>query len=135
MGILIRDLLARRDDTTLHTIGRGDTVQEALEKMAEHRISSLPVLDGDTLAGIVSERDYVRKLVPRRIAPWDAGVEEIMTAEVLTIAPDTSLEECMRLMSEKRIRHLPVMEGGSLIGMISISDVVTAMRPARHAPV
>jgi CBS domain-containing protein len=115
----------------LYTISPQATVQEALELMVAKSISSLPVVLGTEMVGIVSERDYIRKAVPRRIAPWDLRVEEIMTREVKSVTHDTTIRQCMELMSSNRIRHLPVVEGRALVGMLSITDVVRALRPAR----
>jgi CBS domain-containing protein len=106
-------------------------VQEALEIMASKRISSLPVTRGADLVGILSERDYIRQSVPRRIAPWDVLVRDIMTKNVICVTSDTTLRACMDLMSSHRIRHLPVVDGKTLVGMLSISDIVPALRPAR----
>jgi CBS domain-containing protein len=113
------------------TIAPEATVQEALERMAEMRISSLPVTAGAELVGILSERDYIRKAVTRRIAPWDLQVREIMTREVITVTREDSIQTCMELMTSRRIRHLPVVEGQRLVGMLSISDIVRALRPAK----
>lgn len=104
------------------------TVQDALELMARHTVSSLPVINGGRLVGIVSERDYIRKAVPRRLAPWDITVAEIMTRNVITVSGSDSLNTCMDLMCTKRIRHLPVMDGEKLVGMLSITEVVKATR-------
>jgi len=129
----VHSLLEERQHLMPYTIVIDATVQDALELMATHHISSLPVMDRDRLAGIVSERDYVRKLAPKRVAPWDTGVREIMTTEVLSITPETPIEDCMALMSKNHIRHLPVLEEGSLVAMVSVSDIVTALCSARFS--
>ncbi len=102
-------------------------VYEALERMAEHDVGALLVMDGDRLAGIVSERDYARKVILLGRRSHEASVAEIMTAEVLTVTPESSVADCMTLMTERRIRHLPVVEDGSLVGLVSIGDVVKAV--------
>ena len=89
------------------------------------------MVQGNRLVGIISERDYIRKAVPRRVAPWDLQVRDLMTAQVICVSPSATIQECMERMSGNRIRHLPVLEGERLIGVLSITDVVRALRPAR----
>ena len=127
---VVRELLQGKDQQ-LFTIAPEATVQEALEIMASRRISSLPVTRGADLVGILSERDYIRQSVPKRIAPWDVLVKDIMTANVNCVASDTPIRKCMELMSSHRFRHLPVVDGRTLVGMLSISDIVRALQPAR----
>jgi CBS domain-containing protein len=127
---VVRELLQGKDHQ-LFTILPEATVQEALEIMASKRISSLPVTRGENLAGILSERDYIRQSVPKRIAPWDVLVKDIMTVNVICVTSDTTIRECMELMSRHRFRHLPVVDGKTLVGMLSISDILRALRPAR----
>jgi CBS domain-containing protein len=127
---VVSELLASKN-RQLFTILPEATVQEALEIMASKRISSLPVTRGAELVGILSERDYIRQSVPRRIAPWDVLVKDIMTAHVISVSSNTTIRECMELMSRHRFRHLPVVDGKTLAGMLSISDIVRALRPAR----
>jgi len=127
---VVRDLLEGKVQQ-LFTISPEATVQEALEIMASKRISSLPVMRGADLVGIVSERDYIRRAVPRRIAPWDVLVKDIMTEKVICVTSNNTIRECMELMSTYRFRHLPVVDVKLLIGMLSISDLLQALRPAR----
>lgn len=122
----VQHLLDSKRDYLI-TVGPEQTVQDALELMAAHRISSLPVTEGERLLGIVSERDYVWKAVPRRLAPWDLNVCEIMTEEVVCVTRGDSIEHCMDLMSGRSFRHLPVVEDGKLLGIVSITDVVRAL--------
>ena len=103
------------------------SVFDALELMAEKNVGALLVLDADKLIGIFSERDYARKVILKGKASKDTPVKEIMSTKVLYIGPDQSIEECMALMTDKRIRHLPVLVGDELIGVISIGDVVKAI--------
>ena len=103
------------------------SVFEALHLMAEKNIGAVLVMEGGELAGILSERDYARKIILKGKASQDTPVTEIMTNQVFTITPEHSLDECMGIMSDKRIRHLPVVENGVVTGMVSISDVVTAI--------
>ena len=103
------------------------TVYDALRLMGEKNIGALPVIDNGQLKGIISERDYARKVVLRNRSSKEMKVSEIMTANVITVTADDTLEQCMQLMSDKRIRHLPVMDNGQVIGILSISDIVTAV--------
>ena len=100
------------------------TVSEALKVLAEKNIGALLVLDGGKLIGIFSERDYSRKIFLLGKTSKETKVEEVMTEDVCFVTPDTNIEECMALFTDKRIRHLPVMEADQLIGVISIGDVV-----------
>ena len=99
-------------------------VYEALSLMAEKNIGAVLVIDGGVLVGILSERDYARKIILKGKRSVDTLVWEIMTPDVIFVNPDQTLEECMALMTEKRIRHLPVFSREELVGMISIGDVV-----------
>ena len=104
-----------------------ESVYSALQRMAQHGIGFLVVLDGKRLAGVVSERDYARKVVLQGRSSSDTPVGDIMTAEVVTVAPADSVEHCMRLVTDRRIRHLPVVEGGDVVGVLSIGDLVKAV--------
>jgi CBS domain-containing protein len=106
------------------SIGPDATVFEALQLMAEKNAGALVVLAGDELAGIISERDYARSVVLKDRSSKTTPVREIMSTKVVAIHPDQTLEECMALMTEKHIRHLPVLDGNQLNGVISIGDVV-----------
>ncbi len=103
------------------------TVYDALKVMGEKNIGALLVMENDTLTGIISERDYARKVVLKGKTSSETLVSDIMTRNVITILPNDSLEKCMELMSEKHIRHLPVVKDGEVEGVISITDVVTAI--------
>jgi CBS domain-containing protein len=102
-------------------------VLEAIRAMAEHHVGALLVMKGEVLSGIVSERDYARKVILRGRSSSDTPVRDIMTTPVLTVPPDTSVEQCMQLVTDKRVRHLPVVESGRVVGMISIGDLVKAV--------
>jgi CBS domain-containing protein len=103
------------------------SVYEALAYMAEKNVGALLVLDGEQLAGIFSERDYARKVVLKGKTSKDTPVADIMTARVVYVRPDQTIEDCMALMTDKHIRHLPVLDEGQVVGLISIGDVVKAI--------
>ena len=109
------------------TIDASEPVRTAIQLMADHYIGALPVLEGGKLAGIVSERDYARKVVLMGRKSTETVVGTIMSAPVVVVGPQVTVNECMVLMTEKRIRHLPVVEEGVLIGVISIGDCVKAV--------
>jgi CBS domain-containing protein len=113
--------------TVVHTIGPKDTVYDAIAKMSEKRVGALLVMQADDLVGIVSERDYTRKVILAGRLSKDTLVEEIMTRQVLTVEPETTLTECLRLVTESSVRHLPVMRAGRLVGVLSIGDLVRAV--------
>ncbi|MEE9551226.1 MAG: CBS domain-containing protein [Candidatus Binatia bacterium] len=102
-------------------------VFDALKLMAEKNIGALLVLEGDVLVGFLSERDYARKVILKGKSSKDTPVKEIMSEKVMYVEPEQTVEECMALMTDKRVRHLPVFEGDKLIGIISIGDVVKAI--------
>lgn len=103
------------------------TVYEAIAMMAEKSVGTIVVLSGEQLVGIISERDYARKVVLKGKLSKETLVSEIMSSPVTTVDPDRTADECMRLMTEKRIRHLPVMDQGKLVGVVSIGDLVKAI--------
>ena len=103
-----------------------NTVLETLGVMAEHDIGAVLVLDGDKLVGVFSERDYARKVVLAGRSSRDSQVKDVMTAHVVCVSPDRSVDECMALMTNKRLRHLPVVDHKRVIGMVSIGDLVKA---------
>ena len=103
------------------------SVYDALKIMGEKNIGALMVIENDELKGIFSERDYARKVVLVNRTSRDTKISEIMTPNVITISPSDTIDHCMEQMSQKRIRHLPVAHDGKIIGIISISDVVTAI--------
>jgi CBS domain-containing protein len=111
---------------TVHSVRPTDTVLSALGVMAEHDVGAVLVLDGDQLVGILSERDYARKVALAGLSSKDAPVSAIMTQELVWVAPQRSVDECMTLMTERRVRHLPVLDGQRVVGLISIGDLVKA---------
>lgn len=123
---LVQHLLAAKGNQVI-SVAPDTSVFDAIKLMADEGIGSLVVLDGDALAGIVTERDYARKVILKGRSSEATPVADIMTAEVLTTTPDASVDRCMAMMSGKRCRHLPVMEDGAIVGMISIGDLVQAI--------
>jgi CBS domain-containing protein len=111
----------------LFSIEPEDPVLEAVRMMAERHVGALLVMRGTELAGILSERDYARKVVLLGRSSAETPVWQIMTSPVITVSLDNSVQDCMRLMTERRIRHLPVVDGGRVVGMISIGDLVKAV--------
>ncbi|HUA26868.1 MAG TPA: CBS domain-containing protein [Steroidobacteraceae bacterium] len=111
----------------LFSIEPEDPVLEAVRMMADRHVGALLVMRGTELAGILSERDYARKVVLLGRSSAETPVWQIMTSPVITVSPDNSIQDCMRLMTERRIRHLPVVDGGRVVGMISIGDLVKAV--------
>ena len=111
----------------VYSIRPDATVREALELMAQKNIGALLVMDGQQLAGIFSERDYARKVVLKGRSSSDALVQDIMTAQVITVQAAQNIDECMQIMTDRHVRHLPIVEGQRVIGLISIGDVVREM--------
>ena len=112
----------------IYSIGPDDHVYAALELMEGKKVGALVVLDGDALVGVISERDFAREMLTADGGPRDMLVSDIMTKDVFTVRPDSNVGDCMSMMTDKRIRHLPVIDdGGQLVGVISIGDVVSAV--------
>jgi CBS domain-containing protein len=121
------DLLKQKKSPAIHAIEPESPVLEAVRLMAEHSIGALLVMNGTTLAGIVSERDYARKVVLLGRSSSETPVWQIMSAPVHTVAPDASVQQCMQIMTERRVRHLPVAQAGRVLGVLSIGDLVRAV--------
>src|SRR6516225_4308908 len=117
-------ILAQKKASTVWSIGPNAMVIDAIRLMDEKNVGALPVVDNKTLVGIVSERDYTRKVIVKARSSKDTPVSDIMTKKLLTVNPEGSVAECMQIMTEKRVRHLPVLEGTKLVGILSIGDVV-----------
>ena len=116
-------LLKNREGTLWH-VRPDESVFAALQLLAQYEVGALMVMQGGKLVGVVSERDYTRKIALQGRNSKETTVAEIMTAHVLTITPSTGTRACMALMSEKKIRHLPVVDGATVVGMISIRDIM-----------
>jgi CBS domain-containing protein len=117
-------LKTKPNNTIVFTVGADDSVYEAIKLMAEKGIGALVVTDGDSIAGIVTERDYARKVVLMDRSSKATPVRDIMSKAVRFVRPDQSTDDCMALMTERRMRHLPVIENDRLVGMVSIGDLV-----------
>jgi CBS domain-containing protein len=122
----VKDIL-REKGTQVYAISPDAKVYEALQLMADKNVGALMVMEGDRAVGLISERDYARKIVLKGKFSKDVPVHEIMTADIIRIGPDRDVENCMELMTDKRVRHLPVFENDRLIGIISIGDIVKAI--------
>jgi CBS domain-containing protein len=109
------------------SVSPGDSVRQAIEIMATRHVGALLVLDQDRLLGIISERDYARKVILMNRSSQDTSVRDIMTAPAVTVSPEASVHECMQLMTARRFRHLPVVEEGRVVGVLSIGDLVKAV--------
>ncbi len=124
----VSDILQKKGNNVF-SVSSQTTVYDALKSMSEKNIGALLVIDNDELEGIISERDYARKIILKGKTSHDTTVEEIMTdkEKVITVMPDDGLEKCMELMSKHHIRHLPVVKSNKVFGMVSIGDVVKAI--------
>jgi CBS domain-containing protein len=120
----VGDILKTKASHQVHTIAPDASVLDAIKSMAEYGIGALIVMENDEIVGIVTERDYSRKVILMNRSSSTTPVRDIMTSNVIYVRPADSNEECMALMTEKRLRHLPVMEDGRLVGMVSIGDLV-----------
>lgn len=119
----------------IYTIGPEARVFDALKLMADKGVGALIVTDGGRLAGVISERDYARKVILHGKSSHDITVRDIMTAKVVTVQPRHTVEECMALMTSKRIRHLPVVDGERLVGVLSIGDLVKEVIAEQEATI
>ncbi len=116
---------------TVFSIAPDAPVREAIKLMAEHRIGALLVMRGEHLVGVVSERDYARKVILQGRSSAETAVADIMRSEPLTVSPETDIFDCMRLCTDSRVRHLPVMQDDAVIGVISTGDLVKAVIDAQ----
>jgi CBS domain-containing protein len=119
----VKDIL-RVKGSNVYSTAPDATVYDVLKQMAEKNVGALMVLEGEKIVGLISERDYARKTILKGRLSKETAVKEIMTANVITVGPEKDLEECMELFTDKRVRHLPVIENEKIIGIVSIGDVV-----------
>ena len=124
--VSVRQLLNRKGAKIL-SIAPSATVRDALTLMAQEDVAALLVMEGDALEGIITERDYARKVILMGRTSKDTRVSEVMSSKLTTVTPQQNVNDCMELMSGKRIRHLPVLDGSIVVGVISIGDVVKAV--------
>jgi len=122
----VKEILADKGND-IWSIGPDATVYDAIHLLAEKMIGALLVLDGDALVGVISERDYARNIILKDKSSRDTVVGDIMTKDVITVGPEEDVGACMTLMTDKRIRHIPVLRDGKLIGVLSIGDLVRAV--------
>lgn len=122
----VRDILNSKS-REIHSISSDATVYDALKMMSEKEIGALVVMEGEKVAGIISERDYARKIILKGKTSKDTLVREVMSSHVIHVRPENTVEECMILMTGKHVRHLPVFDKGAFVGIISIGDVVKSI--------
>jgi len=120
----VAQILKSKSNQTIYSIGPEASVFDAVKLMADKNIAAVLVLEGETIVGIITERDYARKIVLLARSSKETRVRDVMSSQVMYVRPDQSSEECMVLMTENRVRHLPVIDGGKLIGLVSIGDLV-----------
>ena len=120
----VAEILKAKGDSTVYSIAPSATVFEAVKLMAEKNVGALLVMEGEQIVGVVTERDYARKVVLMARSSKDTPLRDVMTSAVIYVQPSQTSEECMALMTESRVRHLPVIDSGKLVGLISIGDIV-----------
>jgi CBS domain-containing protein len=124
MMATVSQLMSKKKDGTNYSLSSTVIVLKALEMMAEANISAVMVTEGGKIVGIFTERDYTRKCELKGLSAKDTFLRELMTERMVTVSPDTSIEQCMTLMMEYQIRHLPVVDEDAMVGMVSMRDVV-----------
>lgn len=122
----VKDILAEKGKQ-VWTVEPKTTLLDTLKSLRNHKVGALLVVDAGQVKGIISERDFAYRIAEKEACPLDGPVETWMTKEVIAVTSDTSINECMQLMSREHIRHLPVVDGGKLVGIVSIGDVVRAV--------
>jgi CBS domain-containing protein len=122
--ITVQQVLKDKGYSDVWTVSPDASVYDALKLMSDKNVGALPVIEAGKLVGIISERDYARKVILKGKSSLNTPVSEIMTQEVISVQPEQSMEECMSLMTQKRVRHLPVLADDQLMGLISIGDVL-----------
>ena len=122
----VADILSRRDARSLASLSPTATVRDALQLMADRNIGSVLIMQGEALLGIFTERDYARKLALKGLASADTPLADVMTAKLYVVGPRQTVQECMGIMTQAKIRHLPVVSDGAVQGLVSIGDLVNA---------
>jgi CBS domain-containing protein len=120
----VAEILKAKGSSSVYSIAPSATVFEAVKLMAEKNVGALLVMEGERIVGVVTERDYARKVVLLARSSKDTPLRDVMTSAVIYVRPSQTSEECMALMTESRVRHLPVLDNGKLVGLISIGDIV-----------
>jgi CBS domain-containing protein len=134
MTVSVRQVLEAKG-AQVHSVSPGASVFEALEVMAKHDIGAVVVAEGECIAGIFTERDYARKVILKGKASKETRVGDLMTPNVLTVSPSQSVDDCMQLMTENRVRHLPVVDRGRLVGIVTIGDAVKTVIAHQEATI
>ncbi len=130
--VTVKQLLKSKSSSEVWSVAPDASVYDALNLMSEKNVGALPVVEGEKLVGVISERDYARKVVLKQRSSLQTPVSEIMTPRVFSVQLDQKMTECMAIMSEKRVRHIPVMDGDQLVGIISIGDVLKEIISAQE---
>jgi CBS domain-containing protein len=130
----VAEILAGKEGP-VHTIAHEATVYDAIERMVRHNVGSLIVMENETMTGIFTERDYLRRIALEGRTSRNTRVSEVMTRDLIVVGPEESVEDCMAIMSQRRIRHLPVMRDGALAGVVSIGDVVRHLSREREVEI
>ena len=134
MAATVQQIIQKKGDTT-YSVAPDTTVLQALKLMAERNVSAVLVTEGERLVGIFTERDYARKVVLKGLASKDTKVGDLMTQNVLTISPSHTVDDCMAIMTNNHIRHLPVVDKGRLTGIVSIGDAVKSVMEQQQATI
>ena len=124
--------LLRQKPATVHSVRRDDTVRHAILTMTENDVGAVLVLEGDRIHGIFTERDVLRRVALAGRSPGETRVHEVMTDRLVVLGPSTSVEDCMATMTRARVRHLPIVDGAKLVGIVSIGDVVRHLSAERE---
>jgi CBS domain-containing protein len=124
LGDTIQSVLKHKSSKTVLSVGPNDSVFDAIEKMAEQGVGALLIMDGAKLQGIITERDYARKVILKGRSSKDTPVRDIMTSPVVFVTPQQTVDDCMTLMTVHHFRHLPVLDGDKVVGIVSIGDLV-----------
>ena len=131
----VRKIIDEKSRAEVYTISADETVMRALEEMSKSNVGALLAIEDGKITGIFTERDYARKVVLRGLASKDTRVGDLMTQNILTISPSHSVDDCMNIMTNNHVRHLPVVSGGAIAGIISIGDAVKSVMEQQQATI